>query len=58
MRAINTPDNATHQGDISPKKRAISLPLLNPAPIEVPMNKKHTLRATFIVEYMQLRAIT
>ena len=44
--------------EVSPKNSAISLPLLNPAPIDVPMNKKVTFNAVNIVEYMQLIAIT
>ncbi len=50
--AINAADNATHQGDDSPKNNAISLPDENPAPIDVPMNKNATLKAVSIRNFM------
>ena len=56
--AINTDANATHQGDVSPKKRAISRPVENPAPIDVPMNKNATFNADNMFDYMQVAVIT
>ena len=54
ITAINTEDSATHHGDVSPKKRAISRPVENPAPIDVPINKNATFNADNMVDYMQV----
>ena len=58
IRAMNTDERATHQGEVSPKNRAISRPVENPAPIDVPINKNATFNADNIVDYMQVALIT
>ena len=58
MRAMNTDERATHQGEVSPKNRAISRPDENPAPNDVPINKNATFNADNIVDYMQVALIT
>ena len=46
--AINAAASATFKGAVSPKNRAISRPEAKPAPITVPMYKKHTFAARHI----------
>ena len=58
MRAINIDARATHQGEVSPKKRAISRPVENPAPMDVPINKNATFKDDNMVDYMQVARIT
>jgi hypothetical protein len=58
IKAIKTDDKATHQGDVSPKNKAISRPVENPAPIDVPINKNATFNADNMVDYMQVALIT